>query len=309
MTILSDSEIKELCTTPKFVSRLVLKKPKVDRTILLIIGENEYFIDSVALFKAFENKGLCKPSAFVSVFVEGSCAFFVFADNKTQSEERLIRALKPYLIDRRDASVTTNIFTVFQNGLYTASEPDLIDFGWKPMITPFEPQQVKTRKNDHGKDERIISYGVSSYGYDIRAAPEFRVFTNVNTTLADPKNFDPKSFVEINEKKVIIPPNSFALARSLEAFSIPRDVMTVCLGKSTLARVGCVVGVTPFEPEWEGYATLEFSNTTPLPMVLYANEGCAQILFFQGNKACDVSYGDRAGKYQNQVAEPISAKV
>lgn len=168
------------------------------------------------------------------------------------------------------------------------------------MITPFQATQVRCNP-DTG--ERIISYGTSSYGYDIRCADEFKIFTNVNSTVVDPKNFDPNSFVDFKGDVCVIPPNSFALARSVERMKIPRDVQTICLGKSTYARCGLVCNVTPLESEWEGFITLEFSNTTPLPVKLYANEGCAQILFLQSDKddICEVSYKDRGGKYQNQV--------
>ena len=167
------------------------------------------------------------------------------------------------------------------------------------MIEPFSPTLVR-EANGH----KIVSYGTSSYGYDIRCADEFRVFTNINSTIVDPKNFDPNSFVEVSGKGYcVIPPNSFALARTVEYFRIPRSVLTVCLGKSTYARCGIIVNVTPFEPEWEGYVTLEFSNTTPLPARIYAGEGCAQVLFFESDKddVCEVSYKDRGGKYQGQV--------
>ena len=167
------------------------------------------------------------------------------------------------------------------------------------MISPFEPNQVK--QNSAG--ERMVSYGTSSYGYDIRCSKEFKLFTNINSTIVDPKNFDPNSFVEVNADFCIIPPNSFALARTVEYFRIPRNVLTICLGKSTYARCGIIVNVTPFEPEWEGYVTLEFSNTTPLPAKIYANEGCAQVLFFEADAddVCEISYKDRGGKYQGQV--------
>ena len=167
------------------------------------------------------------------------------------------------------------------------------------MIEPFEPNQVK--QNSAG--ERMVSYGTSSYGYDIRCSKEFKLFTNINSTIVDPKNFDPNSFVEVNADFCIIPPNSFALARTVEYFRIPRNVLTICLGKSTYARCGIIVNVTPFEPEWEGYVTLEFSNTTPLPAKIYANEGCAQVLFFEADAddVCEISYKDRGGKYQGQV--------
>lgn len=167
------------------------------------------------------------------------------------------------------------------------------------MIEPFEPKQVKV----NAAGERMVSYGTSSYGYDIRCSKEFKLFTNLNSTIVDPKNFDPNSFVEVNADYCIIPPNSFALARTVEYFRIPRNVLTVCLGKSTYARCGIIVNVTPFEPEWEGYVTLEFSNTTPLPAKIYANEGCAQVLFFEADAddVCETSYKDRGGKYQGQV--------
>ncbi|WP_300315900.1 dCTP deaminase [uncultured Psychrobacter sp.] len=166
------------------------------------------------------------------------------------------------------------------------------------MIEPFEAGQV--RFNDAG--ERLISYGTSSYGYDVRCAPEFKVFTNVHSVVVDPKNFDEKSFIDIVGDECIIPPNSFALARTVEYFRIPRDVLTICLGKSTYARCGIIVNVTPLEPEWEGHVTLEFSNTTNLPARIYAGEGVAQMLFFQSDSddVCETSYKDRGGKYQGQ---------
>ncbi len=170
------------------------------------------------------------------------------------------------------------------------------------MIDPFEPGQIRTR-DVGGAHQKIISYGTSSYGYDIRCAPEFKVFTNIHSTVVDPKNFDEKSFVDFSGDSCIIPPNSFALARTMEYFRIPRNVLTICLGKSTYARCGIIVNVTPFEPEWEGYVTLEFSNTTPLPAKIYAGEGCAQVLFFESSAddVCETSYKDRGGKYQGQV--------
>lgn len=166
----------------------------------------------------------------------------------------------------------------------------------KGMIEPFESGQVRAAK-DGG---RIISYGVSSYGYDLRVSTEFKVFTNVFHTVVDPKAFDPKSFVDVETDVCIVPPNSFALARSVEFFRIPRDVLTVCVGKSTYARCGIIVNVTPFEPEWEGHVTLEISNTTPLPAKIYANEGLAQVVFFKADEVCETSYKDRAGKYMGQ---------
>jgi dCTP deaminase len=160
------------------------------------------------------------------------------------------------------------------------------------MINPFSEKQVR---------QHVVSYGLSSYGYDLRVADEFKIFTNVNSTIVDPKNFDERSFVTVTADCAIVPPNSFALARSVEYFKIPRDVLTLCVGKSTYARCGIIVNVTPFEPEWEGFVTLEISNTTPLPAKIYANEGLCQILFFQSDEVCEVSYKDRAGKYQSQT--------
>ena len=164
------------------------------------------------------------------------------------------------------------------------------------MIEPFEPEQVRAIDG-----RRVISYGTSSYGYDIRCAPEFKVFTNINSAIVDPKNFDPASFVDVNAEVCIIPPNSFALARTVEYFRIPRNVLTICLGKSTYARCGIIVNVTPLEPEWEGHVTLEFSNTTTRPAKIYANEGVAQVIFLESDEPCAVSYKDRGGKYQAQT--------
>jgi dCTP deaminase len=163
------------------------------------------------------------------------------------------------------------------------------------MIEPFIDGQI--RSADHG---RIISYGLSSYGYDLRVSDEFKVFTNVHSAMVDPKGFDEKSFVDIKTDVCVVPPNSFALARSVEYFRIPRNVLTICVGKSTYARCGIIVNVTPFEPEWEGHVTLEISNTTPLPARIYANEGLAQVVFFEANDVCETSYADRGGKYMKQ---------
>jgi dCTP deaminase len=178
-----------------------------------------------------------------------------------------------------------------------------IDMGLKPdhwirkmalerrMIDPFVDSQVRNG---------VISYGVSSYGYDIRVADEFKIFTNVFNAVVDPKNFDPRSMVDFRGDECLIPPNSFALARTVEYFRIPRKVLTVCLGKSSYARCGIIINITPFEPEWEGFVTLEISNTTPLPAKIYANEGIAQVLFFEADEECEVSYADKKGKYQGQ---------
>ena len=173
----------------------------------------------------------------------------------------------------------------------------------KEMILPFEPNQVR-----HINGNKIVSFGTSSYGYDVRCAREFKIFTNINSVIVDPKNFDENSFVDVVSDVCIIPPNSFALARTVEYFKIPRNVLTICLGKSTYARCGIIVNVTPLEPEWEGHVTLEFSNTTNLPAKIYANEGVAQMLFLESDEVCEVSYKDRNGKYQGQrgVTLPVA---
>ena len=165
------------------------------------------------------------------------------------------------------------------------------------MIEPFSSNQIRLDKNG----EKLISYGVSSYGYDVRCSNEFKVFTNIHSAVVDPKSFDAKSFVDIQSDVCVIPPNSFALARTVEYFRIPRNVLTICLGKSTYARCGIIVNVTPLEPEWEGHVTLEFSNTTNLPARIYAGEGVAQMIFFESDEDCETSYKDRGGKYQGQV--------
>jgi dCTP deaminase len=167
----------------------------------------------------------------------------------------------------------------------------------KGMIEPFESGQVRTDADD----QRLISYGTSSYGYDVRCSNHFKIFTNINSAVVDPKDFSEHSFVDFTGDVCIIPPNSFALAHTVEYFRIPRNVLTVCLGKSTYARCGIIVNVTPLEPEWEGHVTLEFSNTTPLPAKIYANEGVAQMLFFESDEVCETSYLDRGGKYQGQT--------
>ena len=164
------------------------------------------------------------------------------------------------------------------------------------MIEPYEAGQVR-----HKDGDKLISYGTSSYGYDVRCSSEFKVFTNINSATVDPKAFDSNSFVDVQSDVCVIPPNSFALARTVEYFRIPRNVLTVCLGKSTYARCGIIVNVTPLEPEWEGHVTLEFSNTTTLPAKIYANEGVAQMLFFESDEVCETSYADRGGKYQGQT--------
>jgi dCTP deaminase len=165
------------------------------------------------------------------------------------------------------------------------------------MISPFEEGQVRIDSNG----DKIVSYGLSSFGYDARLSDEFRIFTNINSSMVDPKNFDQHSFVERTSNVCIIPPNSFALGHTVEYFKIPRNILTLCVGKSTYARCGIIVNVTPIEPEWEGHVTLEFSNTTPLPAKIYAGEGICQFLFFEGDQVCETSYSDRKGKYMGQT--------
>lgn len=207
-----------------------------------------------------------------------------------------------------------------QRKTYRLLTPEEND-AFKPMISPFFGCQVRTREvidnsqeaheldDDVYKHEKIISYGLSSYGYDIRLADEFKIFTNVDSAQVDPKNFDSNAFVDRKGLFCIIPPNSFMLGRSVERICVPRDIIAVCIGKSTYARVGCIVNVTPLEPEWEGYITLELSNTTPLPMKVYANEGVAQLMFHRASRACQVSYADRKGKYQDQPAQVVPARI
>lgn len=173
----------------------------------------------------------------------------------------------------------------------------------KEMIKPFVSTLVREEKG-----KKIVSYGLSSYGYDLRVSNTFKVFTNLHNSLIDPKNFQPNAFVDVTAEECIIPPNSFALATSVEYFRIPRDILTLCIGKSTYARCGIIVNVTPFEPEWEGFVTLEISNTTPLPAKIYANEGLAQVLFYKATSVCEISYADRGGKYmrQTEITLPVA---
>lgn len=175
------------------------------------------------------------------------------------------------------------------------------------MIEPFVPRNIRARPGD--PTQRVVSFGLSSYGYDLRVGEEFKIFTNVNSTVVDPKCFDPKTFVDFKGPVCVVPPNSFALARTIEYIRMPRRVLGLCLGKSTYARCGILVNCTPFEPEWEGHATLEISNTTPLPAKIYANEGLCQLLFFESDEDCEVSYADKGGKYQKQGAEPVPPRM
>jgi dCTP deaminase len=220
-----------------------------------------------------------------------------------------------YVMNTGRVATTDNAYAHWKSLLRPLTEAEIAGYCamYPRMIAPFETELVRQRSiplsEVHGYIEKVISYGTSSYGYDVRCADEFKIFTNINSTVIDPKNFDDKSFVDFKGDVCIIPPNSFALARTVEKFHIPRDVLTVCLGKSTYARCGIIVNVTPFEPEWEGYVTLEFSNTTPLPAKIYAHEGVAQVLFLKADDTCETSYADRGGKYQGQAAEVVCPKV
>lgn len=216
----------------------------------------------------------------------------------TIMSDRWIREMS---LSRAEKSMFNHEGDVFQKGP-----------SWEPMIEPFVDGQVRRKSHEHfpgmdgsDHDKKVISFGLSSYGYDVRCAEHFKVFTNVNSAMVDPKNFDDKCYVDVVGDSCIIPPNSFALAHTVEYIRVPRDVLVVCLGKSTYARCGIIVNVTPLEPEWEGQVTLEFSNTTNLPAKIYANEGVAQFLFFKGNEPCDVSYADRKGKYMGQTGVTI----
>ena len=211
--------------------------------------------------------------------------------NCTSSAAKLVAASR----QRDAATALVPILSGYHSPVTIKSDKWIRRMAAKGMIEPFEAGQVKAFEG-----KKIVSYGTSSYGYDIRCSTEFKIFTNVNSTIIDPKHFDEKNFVDYKGEVCIIPPNSFALARTVEYFRIPRNVLTICLGKSTYARCGIIVNVTPFEPEWEGYVTLEFSNTTPLPAKIYAGEGCAQVVFFESDEVCETSYKDRGGKYQGQ---------
>ena len=210
----------------------------------------------------------------------------------TDAADKVVQFITP-MNDEQFELIKFRVSRMMGFNLRRAQSTDLVD--WKPMIEPFVERQVRNEG-----EERLISYGVSSYGYDVRCTNHFKVFTNVNSAMIDPKNFDPACLVDVVSDVCIIPPNSFALASTVETFRIPRNVLTVCLGKSTYARCGIIVNVTPLEPEWEGHVTLEFSNTTTLPAKIYANEGVAQMLFFESDEECEVSYKDRGGKYQGQ---------
>lgn len=226
----------------------------------------------------------------------------------TIKSDRWIRSqcVHPTRLDHPDGKYGATVNTEYAKPLTDYDHKMCPD--WTPMITPFEPALVRKRievKSNSVVTETsvipVISYGLSSFGYDIRTSRHFEIFTNINSAIVDPKNFDPKCLVAVEADYILIPPNSFALARTVETFNIPRNVLAICLGKSTYARCGIIVNVTPLEPEWEGQLVLEFSNTTNLPAKIYANEGVAQLLFLMSDEDCEVSYADRKGKYQNQT--------
>ena len=225
------------------------------------------------LFHLFTNRAGILSSPFLKVYI------YIY------TRKRAVMAMKKFFYLLVFKSAFMLIFSMLKNDLW------IIKMAASGMIAPFDEKQVR---------EGVVSSGVSSYGYDMRVAGEFRVFSGANKTLIDPKDFDPESFISIKGDFCIVPPNSFALARTVEYFRIPRNVLTICLGKSSYARCGIILNVTPFEPEWEGFVTLEISNTTPLPAKIYANEGIAQVLFFEADEECEISYADKKGKYQKQ---------
>jgi dCTP deaminase len=272
-TILSDRQIRELCIPPTFIVSEQLRVPHARNAA------------GGPLFQIRE----------------------VFSW-KTQDElDQIVRRWRATRPDNYEGIVAYRNLTDKQKAEF------------KPMISPFSPVQVRTREvwsvqdSTHGRDvyntEKIVSWGLTSFGYDVRCGREFKIFTNINSTVVDPKHFDSDSFVDFVGDVCIIPPNSFVLARTMERFDIPRNIVADCLGKSTYARCGISIMVTPLEPEWDGFLTLEFANTTPLPAKLYAGEGCGQIRFFRGSEPCEVSYKDRGGKYQGQDALPTVPKV
>jgi dCTP deaminase len=282
MSILSDKGIRARCLVP--THRYVT--PNQHRMYFALVDGKLYNVENGALFTPIGNTAGWLDNTDVHKLTDSQVAGYC------TKYPRMIEPFAPELV-RTKQVITVDVETDCSVPL---DRPDLIDAMPDPLSVT-------------ATEEKIVSYGLSSYGYDVRCADEFKIFTNINSTVIDPKAFDEKSFVDFKGPVCIIPPNSFALARTLERFKIPRDVLTVCLGKSTYARCGIIVNVTPFEPEWEGYVTLEFSNTTPLPAKIYANEGVAQVLFFKADEVCETSYKDRGGKYQGQGAEPVCPKV
>ena len=275
-------------------------------------------------------KGQCTPPTFVKRVLtpqlqNSTCDVYLVPVESWEPTHQTAGELEYEVLANQYTSIGTREFRPLTDAERAA---------FLPMIEPFEPMQVRSVSRhmtedekfdyhqgralgdpslkvvgDHLVEQKVLSYGTSSYGYDIRCSREFKIFTNINSTVVDPKAFDDKNYVDVHGDYCIIPPNSFALARTVEYFRIPRNVLAICLGKSTYARCGIIVNVTPLEPEWEGYLTLEFSNTTPLPAKVYAGEGCAQLLFFESDEDCETSYKDRGGKYQNQVDQPVPPKV
>lgn len=286
MSIKSDRWIRQQCLVPKYV--------RVVNGVARGLPVPPSFEDSIAIQHCERNQ-LDRPLSPAEVEMIINRGMVLRYDENVQSMYPWLPMIEPFesgQVRERERTATTAEEAFAVRMQFTREEAKKHFKAQDVRTDPLIGMQIR---------EKIISYGTSSYGYDIRCADEFKIFTNVNSAVVDPKNFDDKSFVDFKGDCCIIPPNSFALARTMEYFRIPRDVLTICLGKSTYARCGIVVNVTPFEPEWEGYVTLEFSNTTPLPAKIYAGEGCAQVLFFQGDEPCEVSYKDRGGKYQGQT--------
>lgn len=306
MTILADSQIRALCEVPvgEFVvsdhsTFGVAKEVRVP-----FYGDDIHRLDELADMLMARHKSYPHETPVAEHYSK---------EQVTRKRENFKPMIEPFF--SKQVRATTRYATNEELRAFNLHHPDNKDH---PEYNPdYKLPEGAEYNLDHGlifpNGKKVISYGLSSFGYDVTCGDEFKIFTNVNSAVVDPKNFDPNSFVTVKTtaKKpyIIIPPNSFALAVTREYFCIPRDVLTVCLGKSTYARCGIIVNVTPFEPEWEGYVTLEFSNTTPLPAKIYADEGCAQVLFFRGSVPCDVSYKDRSGKYMGQVGEPVVPKV
>ena len=265
-----------------------LRQPNDYRTSVLLPDE-----DADTLAQADHSTQLGKAYLLRRAWVEQGRRLYPLSDGVPRVDPATLRRIHRNTLPSPDPTTPTTTEAPM-GGIRHDGWIKRMALGAAKMIEPFAPEQVREVDG-----RRVISYGVSSYGYDVRCADEFKVFTNINSAIVDPKGFDPQSFVDVKGDSIIIPPNSFALARTVEYFRIPRNVLVLCVGKSTYARCGIIVNVTPLEPEWEGHVTLEFSNTTPLPARIYAGEGVAQFLFLEGPE-CQVSYKDRGGKYQGQ---------
>lgn len=301
MSILNDSKIKELCGT-SYVTLVVRTKLGNTRLIQHIEGLS-YKLDYNNLYRYINDNHTTSISKLITKLKE-----FEHYKNeiKINNKTKLFNNIC-LVIEAENLKVNNKKIKEQDIISLTITVPTLEDYesiGFKPMIYPFTPFSV----NRDELGNKLLSYGVSSFGYDLRIAPEFKIFTNINNTVIDPKNFNDGTFVDFNGPQCIIPPNSFVLTRTIEYFQMPDTIVGNCLGKSTIARCGINCLVTPAEPGWSGYLTLEFANTTPLPAILYANEGGLQMQFFEGQRP-DVTYSDRSGKYQNQRQEVTPPKV